>query len=102
LSPQLLDTHPNFTTSLQEEKRPEALDLEASKKFSNLIFKVLYSFSNSCLHELLIMSRAFRFILRISIIKKREIFNIENESDEISEHEKYNNSEPEVDQKSKQ
>lgn len=68
-----------------ESKIGQLLDLEASKKLSTLIFKVLYSFSNSCLHELLMLSRAFRFILRVSIVKKREIFNIDSE--DISEGE---------------
>ena len=47
-----------------------------SRNFQTLIFKVLYSFSNSSLHELFLKSRAFRCLLRISLIKKKEIFNI--------------------------
>jgi hypothetical protein len=47
-----------------------------SRNFQTLIFKVLYSFSNSSLHELFLKSRAFRCLLRISLTKKKEIFNI--------------------------
>jgi hypothetical protein len=55
---------------------PTSKTLTLGKSVQTLIFKVLYSFSNSSLHELFMTSRAFRCLLRISLVKKREIFNI--------------------------
>jgi hypothetical protein len=64
-----------------EDKRDAALEksLHLAQSKVQLIYKVLYSFSNSGLHELFITSRAFRTLLKISLIKRKEIFNINTE-----------------------
>ena len=60
--------------------------LRASTLF-DLIHKALYNFSNNNLHALFSQSAAFRLLVKISLSKKREIFFIPNEEEEVDPRE---------------